>query len=417
MSRPRKGSGAGHIRERTLSDGSKRWDVLTKEGGKQSTLKGGLKTLAEAESWQAEHIRERAQVGLFVPYDTGVTTVRQLGHLYLNSLTKEKLVTDKSRWAARVESAEFIDWPLTQLNEQAVSRWIDTMATTEITTGKSKGKRPERTTLQNSLNLLRGALRWAKIHGHVPVNVAMNVTIRDSTTAAVSSGIDDFDYLRVDEVTRILKSERLPQRQRVAYTLLMFTGARPKDLYLLTWDRVDVAGATIAFRTHKKSRDYLAHLLPPALDAVREWWIRSGRPSKGLMFVGPKGRPHAKGYDWGWADKMEKRHWKKLLKKTGVKKRFDSRHPAKVTPGWRHKVGITRPVALYCMRHTCASHLLLGTQMFSGGRRWSEAEIASHLGHADLTTVKRYMVALGISSKLAVEESRAALKATRGKDQ
>jgi hypothetical protein len=51
--------------------------------------------------------------------------------------------------------------------------------------------------------------------------------------------------------------------------------------------------------------------------------------------------------------------------------------------------------------------------MFTGGRRWSLEEVASQLGHADLSTVRRYAVALGLASKSAVEESRAALKAQK----
>lgn len=400
--------GSGHIRTRHTSKGE-RYDVLVREDGKQRTLKGGLDSHAEAEAYLAAWHVEREAAGLYVPFDTGIMTVRKMGDLYLASLSPEKLDTGGSLWRARVETAEFIDWPLTQLEERGVRRWVDTMARTPIASGKRKGKRPQRQTLQNALNLLRAAFKWAVIRGHADTNPAKNVSISDSTTEAIGTGAGDYDYLHVDEVRRILESPALPQRARVAFTLLAFTGARPKDLYLLTWDRVDIAGQTVRFRTHKKDRDYLAHLLPVALDALREWWAKSGRRATGLVFPGPDGEPHTKGYDWGWADTRAQRKWKKH-NRSGVLKAYVSREPAKTSPGWRSKIGIRRPVALYSLRHTCASQLLLGADLFTGGRIWSLPEIASHLGHADTKTVERYAKALGVASKRAVEESRVAIR-------
>lgn len=402
--------GSGHVRVRKLPSGELRHDVLVREGGPQFTLKGGLGSRAEADAYLAAWHVQRAASGAYVPQDTGILTVRGLGVLYLAVLSPDRRATDRSRWAARLEPAEFADWPLTQLNEQAVRRWIDAMARTPIVAGKSAGELPQRQTLQNALNLLRSALKWAVIRGHIDRNAAKIVSISESTMEVVGSGARDFDYLHVDEVRRILEAENLPQRARVAFTLLAFTGARPKDLYLLTWDRVDISGETVRFRTHKKSRDYLAHLLPVALDAMREWWLRSGRPGTGLVFSGLGGEPHVKGYDWGWADTKGQRKWSKH-NRAGELKQYVSREPAKVAKGWRSKIGIRRPVALYSLRHTCASQLLLGADLFSGGRIWSLSEIASHLGHADTKTVERYAKALGVASKRAVEESRAALKA------
>ena len=113
------------------------------------------------------------------------------------------------------------------------------------------------------------------------------------------------------------------------------------------------------------------------------------RARRGVYVMAAKGAPHTKGFDWGWS--ATKPHGKRL-------------------PGYREKAGIRRPVPLYALRHTCASLLLLGAPLYTGGRRWDDSEIASHLGHADLSTVRNYAVSLGIASKLAVEESRVALK-------
>jgi integrase len=382
------------IRTRTLRDGSKRHDAIVWERGKQIML-GAFETIGEAIAVRHAYFHTRAQETGETAYDSGALTLRQMGHLYLDSLSETALRTDRSRWHARVETAEFADWPLTQLTEKAVRRWVDAMARTPVETGKSAGELPQRGTLQNSLNLLRDGLRWAVIADYIDTNVAEGVTISNSTTATVTSGAGEYDYLHVDEVQAILDSTALPQRARVAFTLLAFTGARPHDLYMLTWDRVDVKGATIRFRTHKKKRDYLAHLLPVALDALKEWSIKCGRPGTGLVFPGHKGSPHARGYDWGWQGSY-------------------GRDGAQLE-GWREIIGIRRPLALYSLRHTCASQLLLGAELYTGGRAWSLAEISSHLGHADTKTVERYARSLGIASKRAVEESRAAIQTTKAR--
>jgi len=401
----RKGPGAGHIRERTLKDGvTKRYDVLVTKDGKKVCL-ATRNTRPEAEEILAAYHVERREFGHYVPQDTGIITIRKLGELYLAGISERTRKTDAKRWRARVEPAEFIDWPLTQLSEQAVRRWIDTMARTEITVGKAAGKRPSRGTLSTSLAVLRAALRFAVMNDLIDTNVAERVTIRNATMAAPKGTAqgDGFDYLREDEVRRILDGD-MPERQRTAFTLLAFTGARPKDLYLLTWDRVDAESGAVVFRSHKRDRDYRQPLLPPAHKVLRAWWMASGRPATGLVFPGPEGQPHTDGYDFGWADVKGRRQWSKYLR-SGEFKTYKGKEIT-TTPGWRSKIGIRRPLPLYSLRHTCASHLLLGTKLYTGGRRWSQEEVASFLGHSDMSTVRRYCVALGMASLLAVEESR-----------
>lgn len=406
----RKAPGSGHIRTRTLSNGEKRYDVLIKrDGRKQETLKGGLKDFNEAEGYLAAWHVERLNDGFNVPSDTGITTVRKLGELYLHAISDRTRKTDEKRWRARVETAEFIDWPLTQMSEQAVRRWIDTMARTEIAVGKAKGDRPSRGTLATALAVLRSALKYGVINGLIDRNVAKSVTIGESTMAAPkgTSAGDGFEYLYEPEVKCILEAKKLPDRQRTAFTLLAFTGARPMDLYKLDWRQVDVPGATVRYWSHKRDRFYVVHLLPLAHAVLRSWWLKAGQPKTGLVFPGPRGKAHTDGYDWGWADTSGRRIWYKEVR--GERRRYKA-DEITVSRGWRSKIGIERLIPLYSLRHTCASHLLLGTKLFTGGRRWSMEEVASQLGHADLSTVRRYCVALGIMSLGAVEESRERLR-------
>jgi len=107
------------------------------------------------------------------------------------------LKTNKSRWKARiVEQAEFIDWPVSQIEQNHVRVWVDKMCTTPIAMGKSAGQLPGRTTVQNSIDLLRAAFRWAAMpsQGYVMSNPVDNVTIASSTTQKPVSTKNLFDY-------------------------------------------------------------------------------------------------------------------------------------------------------------------------------------------------------------------------------
>ena len=58
----------------------------------------------------------------------------------------------------------------------------------------------------------------------------------------------------------------------------------------------------------------------------------------------------------------------------------------KVCPGWKVKAGIARRVRFHDLRHTCASHLVMGTW----GQAWSLSEVAAMLGHSRTTTTEIY---------------------------
>jgi len=65
---------------------------------------------------------------------------------------------------------------------------------------------------------------------------------------------------------------------------------------------------------------------------------------------------HTKGYDAQWAKK------------------------------WRSAAGMRADVRVHDLRHTCASHLIMGTW----GRAWRLEEVQVVLGHASRTTTERY---------------------------
>lgn len=411
------------VRKRTLKNGSVVYDALVYEKRKQILL-GVCDTVSEAEALRHAYFHCRVEEGESIPHDTGILTLRELGHLYLDTLSPVALKTNKSRWKARVaDLAEFIDWPLSQIDENHVRIWVDRMCETPIATGKSAGELPGRTTVQSSIDLLRAAFRWAAMprQGYVTTNPVANVTIKSSTTTKPKGTKWLFDYLREDEAKKLMETDVLGLEPKTKFLVLMFSGARPSDVWRLEWQRIDWSAETVEFGNKKTGRPYVVNMLPQLAAALREWWLASGRRQRGLVFPsGATDEVYADGYDAGWADKKERRHWSWRVKgerehtrDAAGEHRHNKKEHVAVTPGYRTKVGIRRPVPLYALKHTLACHLLLGTPLFTGGRRWSREEIQSQLGHKSSKATERYMLALGLASRRAAEESREALKSAR----
>lgn len=98
-------------------------------------------------------------------------------------------------------------------------------------------------------------------------------------------------------------------------------------------------------------------LLPPAIAALLR--VKVDRTASQLaqdrVFVRDDGEPFARGYTGRW-------------------------------DAWRERCGITRPVRFHDLRHTCASHLVLGTW----GRTLRLDEVRAWLGHSSITVTQRY---------------------------
>lgn len=390
------------VRARQLKDGRWVYDALVKIDGKQRSL-GTFDTADDAAVERHAHFKLEAEKGVRVPRDTGVFTVAQLGAMCLSS------EWDVDRWRYRVlETAEFADWPATQVLDEHVQLWVDRMATTPIAKGRGAGELPSYGTVYSPLSLLRRVYRWAMkpARKYVTHNPAQHVTISNSTDQRLKKGRNLLDYLREDEVKRLLDADRekLPLAPRTKFLVQVFSGARPSDTWRLRWERVDWAAESIRFTSSKTSkqeaRDYTVHMLPQLLAALKEWWMAQGRPTSGLVFpADDEGGTFARGYDGGWADRHDRKGGPDV----------------RVYKGYRRKVGIARDVPLYALRHTCASHLLLGTELFTGGRAWSREEVQSQLGHLDSKATEHYMRSLGILGRRAAMESKAALKAAKKK--
>lgn len=405
MSEERRKPGQGTFRERTDSKGRVRVQTLVydAEQGKQIAI-GTFDSRAKAEAAVWAWHRARLDEGLPTARDPGVLTLRQLGELYMGAIEGAALRAAKGRWPSRVEAlAPFIDWPVTQIAQPDVRKWIDKQCRTLIASGRSKGKLPEQSTIQNTLNLLRDCFRWAVLEGRADMNPTDGVTLRGSSLKAPKKKFGrGFDYLREHEAKVIWDArDRLPRDKHVMLMMLMLSGARPIDVWTRRWSDIDWSARSINFVSQKTGQHYIVHMMPKLESVLVEWWLAAGRPDDGYVFPAPDAPNghHPSGYDAGWADKRERR-------RSDVEPR--------VTLGWRTKLGILRPVPLYALRHTCACQLLLGAELFTGGRSWTREEVQSQLGHTSSKTTEHYLVALGLASKKAVEESRAAMRNKRG---
>jgi integrase len=97
----------------------------------------------------------------------------------------------------------------------------------------------------------------------------------------------------------------------------------------------------------------------------------------------PRTEPYADGYDGGWSGS-----WHRPKKRGGklVPLGPDGRPPRVWRDGWRERCGIRGDVTFHDLRHTFATHLVMGTW----GRAWRIEEVQVLLGHTSITVTQRY---------------------------
>ena len=91
----------------------------------------------------------------------------------------------------------------------------------------------------------------------------------------------------------------------------------------------------------------------------------------------PRGHIYAVGHDWGWSDRKHRRKKTKELV---------------VTPGIARRAGIGRTVRFHDLRHTTASHLLMGSWVADEivPRPLRLEEVREFLRHSDIAVTRRY---------------------------
>ena len=307
-------------------------------------------------------------------------TLRAWGARWLRR--RRKLVRgidrDISSWRTHVETWELVDAPLEALTRTAVRDWalglLDRRARRGVpSAGAGVWEELEHTVTRNTvkrvLTILRTCLRDAVEEGLLEANPAVGIRLPPDTRTS-----EPWTYLTVEEIAQLLGCDAIPLRTRLIYQVAIYTGLRKGELWGLRWGDVELEGdrpqITVA-RSYagptKGGRVARVPLLVPAQVALRRTReLATDAGPRALVFPNRDGRMRTRSDSAGW-----RRH---------------HRGGGRVDPGWPARAGIARRVRFHDLRHTCASHLVMG----SWGRPWALVEVRDFLRHRQVAVTERY---------------------------
>ena len=376
---------SGRFRVRlTLADGSRKNSrtYATREEA-QRFLDAALAELAEHEA-----------------APTGALTLLTWGDKWLDrretSGVHRAIASERSTWKNHVSTAPFASWPLSDITRRDVKEWVEALsrkkalapAAWKTGTPKRTNRTVSRQTVVHALNLLRKCLADAiddeLLHGDNPAK-DVRVPKRPSTE-------EGWTYLTLEEIERLLTGKRVPVAAQLLYTVAIYSGLRQGELWGLRWDDVRVDGpqpqVTVRYSHRgptKSGKVRHVPLLAPAREALRRWKDQCPKSDEGLVFPTVTGCRRRKSDEAGWRDRR-------------IEKNV-------IEPGHKTLAGITRRVRFHDLRHTCASHLIMGTW----GRAWRIEEVCAFLGHSDISVTQRYAhLSPDHLSKAAAETARPA---------
>jgi integrase len=300
-------------------------------------------------------------------------TLRSYGPRYLKDRAADgfhrALHQDESTWRQHIQTAPFIDFPLRRIERVHVARWVKSLA-------RKEGKRPIRrkvdgewkvtllgtgkplslSVMRSALSLLSVALGDAADDGLIPANPCAGVRLPKRRRATTK---EPWSFLTADEIATLLAGRQpLPLKQQTLFTLAIYTGLRQGELLGLRWG--DVGRDELVVRhggdgATKSGKVRRVPLLSPAREAIREWRIHKPGIGPALVFPSRSGAHHADGYDGGWADRYHER--------------------------------VGRKVRFHDLRHTFASHLVMGTWT---EKPWPLEAVKEVMGHSSIMVTERY---------------------------
>lgn len=223
---------------------------------------------------------------------------------------------------------------------------------------RAKGMAPA--TIQRLLSTLRGFFRWLRSEGRLDG--------RDPTRTGARLRLWDRlpEVLAPEEALALMRAPRgsgwRALRDRALLALLYGGGLRVSEACGLRMADLSLRahpGATAAGVLRVIGKGSKERLVPfgGAARAALEAWLAEGRP--GLA---------------GGSDSV-------LLTKSGAA--LDRHQAFRIVRAAARVAGIARPIHPHTLRHSCATHLLLG----GGDLR----AVQEYLGHADLRTTERYV--------------------------
>lgn len=282
---------------------------------------------------------------------------------------------DQSRWRCHVVGSDLGNMALEDVRPIHVRRFYAELGSKV----SERTGRPLSVSLIRSIkSVLRQCFRAALEAEIIEGSPAEGVSLpKLDLTNRAGDHDNSWTYLEPAEikaVEKLLRAEKFWEAF-AAFQVGLYAGLRPGEILGLCWRDVQVERKRLHVRrsydgTTKTNETRYVPLLPPPIAALKRWQKMAPANPHDLVFPGATGGTYPKGFVWGWRDKG-------------------------AHIGIPTRAGIRRHVTWYsATRHSCASHLLMGTWVRRGKgwmtRRLLLEDVSKWLGHANIAVTQRY---------------------------
>lgn len=310
-------------------------------------------------------------------------TLRFIGERWFRERDEDHIVRDIRKeisvWKRHVETAKFIDYPVKAIRPKHLAEWLRVMSKKEAvrikrngkgTTQSGSGKIIGQATIRRARVLLNGVLKFAIQEGLINSNPMADIV---TPKKAKNSNKIRVEFLTSSEIDRLF-ALNLTDEQRAIYAVAIYCGLRAGEIWGLRWENVHLEGDNPRIEVRNSYRDEPKTaasvrdipLFNTPREALRRWKKSNGTiRGIGLVFPSQNGGCYSKGFAAKW---------------------FDKCRGSKTDKGIRSLAEIDRDVHFHDLRHTFASHLVMG----DWGRVWSLYEVKEVLGHTSVSVTERY---------------------------
>lgn len=303
------------IQKRILSDGSVRWRARWRQGGRYRARTFDRKR--DALNFSAE-LRRRQQLGTLSTLDTGrMTLAEYVAGTWATAYRSNLSESTRLRYGHLYDKhilPELGPLALAEITPEVIARWQAQRL--------ALGGGP--VAVRGALTLLGGILQRAVEGGHLQTNPARAVR---KATLPRRTEVRPLAPAIVERMRRAATP-----RDATLLSILAYSGLRPGEALALQWR--DIREQTILVeralslgqeKDTKTSAHRTVRLLAPLAADLREWQLRSGRPSDhALIFPSKKGGPWTLSAYQSW----RRRAFKRALNRAGVARGrpYDLRH-------------------------------------------------------------------------------------------
>jgi integrase len=371
---------------------------------------GYFATLEEAE--EALESRKLIEAETKAESASDFITLRTFGELWLAEREVLGVVRsvhkERSLWNHHIASAHFIDWPLKKITQHDIQKWIGKMlkknAVDAIVSGRRRGERREvehqdsgrlisAKTVSNARGVLKQCFVQAVIEGRVKTSpVTGDLKVR--TRARVIENEDEiWTYMSLAEIEAVMRSVADNPFRAAFLSIAIYAGLRQGEIIGLRWRDIVFDGPRgdeiLVRRSYDEATKTLnsrreVPMLPQIRAALLEWKaaleLEAARGKRlsdvvidinRLVFPAKGGGLLSDGYDCGWSNhRYRKKTGGSVIEYAGI----------------RQRSGVRDAVTFHCLRHTCASMLVMG----GFGFKLDLFEVSRWLGHSNIKVTQRY---------------------------